>query len=121
GTPLEALLAGFEDVDPRGVLGGGDVKYHLGATGTYRTRGGEIHIHLASNPSHLEAIDPVVMGRARAKQQRLRLAGEPGRERVVPILLHGDAAFAGQGILAEALNLASLDGYSVGGTLHVVV
>jgi 2-oxoglutarate dehydrogenase E1 component len=122
GTPIEALLAGFEDVDPRSVLGGGDVKYHLGATGPYRTHGGhELHIHLASNPSHLEAIDPVALGRVHAKQRRLDLAGEPGAELVVPILLHGDAAFAGQGILAETLNLASLDGYSVGGTVHVVV
>jgi 2-oxoglutarate dehydrogenase E1 component len=122
GTPIEALLAGFEDVDPRSVLGGGDVKYHLGATGPYRTRGGhQLHIHLASNPSHLEAIDPVALGRVCAKQRRLDLAGEPGGELVVPILLHGDAAFAGQGILAETLNLASLDGYSVGGTVHVVV
>ncbi|HUO85776.1 MAG TPA: 2-oxoglutarate dehydrogenase E1 component [Thermoanaerobaculia bacterium] len=122
GTPAEALLAGFEDVDPRSVLGGGDVKYHLGATGPYRTTGGqELHIHLASNPSHLEAIDPVALGRVRAKQQRLRLAGEPGERQVVPIFLHGDAAFAGQGILAETLNLANLDGFSVGGTVHVVV
>ncbi|HEX2163818.1 MAG TPA: 2-oxoglutarate dehydrogenase E1 component [Thermoanaerobaculia bacterium] len=122
GTPVEALVAGFEDVDPRSVLGGGDVKYHQGATGRFPTRGGgEIQVHLASNPSHLEAVDPVVLGRVRAKQQRLRLAGAPAEERVVPILLHGDAAFAGQGILAETLNLASLDGFSVGGTLHVVV
>jgi 2-oxoglutarate dehydrogenase E1 component len=122
GTPLAALVAGFEDVDPRSVLGGGDVKYHLGATGPYRTAGGhEVHIHLASNPSHLEAIDPVVLGRVRAKQHRARLAGEAGEERIVPIQLHGDAAFAGQGILAEALNLAALAGYSVGGTVHVVV
>ena len=122
GTPAEAIFAGFEDVDPRSVLGGGDVKYHLGATGPYRTHGGhELHIHLASNPSHLEAIDPVALGRVRAKQRRLDLAGEPGSELVVPILLHGDAAFAGQGILAETLNLASLGGFSVGGTVHVVV
>jgi 2-oxoglutarate dehydrogenase E1 component len=122
GTPPEAILAGFEDVDPRSVLGGGDVKYHLGATGPFRTKGGhELHIHLASNPSHLEAIDPVALGRVRAKQRRLSLAGEPGEELVVPILLHGDAAFAGQGILAETLNLAALDGFAVGGTVHVVV
>jgi 2-oxoglutarate dehydrogenase E1 component len=122
GTPPEAILAGFEDVDPRSVLGGGDVKYHLGATGPYETASGHrLHIHLASNPSHLEAIDPVALGRVRAKQHRLRLADEPGEEKIVPILLHGDAAFAGQGILAESLNLAELAGFSVGGTVHVVV
>ncbi len=122
GTPLENIFAGFEDVNPRSVLGGGDVKYHLGATGPYTTREGrEIHIHLASNPSHLEAIDPVVLGRVKAKQTRFDRQGEPGTERIVPILLHGDAAFAGQGINAETLNLADLAGYSVGGTVHVVV
>ncbi|HEX2252644.1 MAG TPA: 2-oxoglutarate dehydrogenase E1 component [Thermoanaerobaculia bacterium] len=123
GTPLENILAGFEDVDPRSVLGGGDVKYHLGATGTYRCRDGhEINIHLASNPSHLEAVDPVAVGRARAKQTRLG-GGRPGeaRDQVVPIVMHGDAAFAGQGILAETLNLADIAGFSVGGTVHVVV
>jgi len=123
GLPVSYLFAGFEDVDPRSVLGGGDVKYHLGATGSFETEGGHtISMHLVSNPSHLEAVNPVAMGRVRAKQQRLRLAGaaEPEHE-VVPILLHGDAAFAGQGINAESLNLASLDGFEVGGTVHVVV
>jgi 2-oxoglutarate dehydrogenase E1 component len=119
GVPVANLFAGFEDVDPRSVLGGGDVKYHLGATGTFAADGGrEIKIHLVSNPSHLEAVDPVALGRVRAKQQRL---GEGGAERVVPVLIHGDAAFAGQGILAETLNLEGLDGFSVGGTIHVIV
>ena len=77
-----------------------------------------MRIHLVSNPSHLEAVDPVALGRVRAKQQRL---GAGGERRVIPILLHGDAAFAGQGIVAETLNLAHLEGYSVGGTVHVVV
>src|SRR4030095_3239248 len=91
------ILAGFEDVDPRSVLGGGDVKYHLGATGTFRTAAGrDVRIHLASNPSHLEAVDPVIVGRVRAKQQRL---GEGGTRRVVPVMVHGDSAFAGQGML----------------------
>ena len=123
GLPVSYLFAGFEDVDPRSVLGGGDVKYHLGATGSFETEGGRtISMHLASNPSHLEAVNPVAMGRVRAKQQRLRLAGADDAEhQVVPILLHGDAAFAGQGINAESLNLASLDGFDVGGTVHVVV
>jgi 2-oxoglutarate dehydrogenase E1 component len=119
GVPIADLFAGFEDVDPRSILGGGDVKYHLGATGVFQADGGrEVRIHLVSNPSHLEAVDPVALGRVRAKQQRL---GPGGERRVIPILLHGDAAFAGQGIVAETLNLAHLEGYSVGGTVHVVV
>ncbi|MGD0129173.1 MAG: 2-oxoglutarate dehydrogenase E1 component [Terriglobia bacterium] len=113
------IFARFEDIDPRRVLGGGDVKYHLGATGVYQTAHGQsLHIHLVSNPSHLEAVDPVAVGRARAKQTRL---GEDGPRRVLPILLHGDAALAGQGTAAETLNLATLRGFSVGGTVHVVV
>ena len=117
--PLEEIFAGFEDVDPRSVLGSGDVKYHMGATGQYATRsGGQVHIHLVSNPSHLEAVDPVTVGRTRAKQDRV---GEGGREKYLPLLVHGDAAFAGQGILAETMNYADLPGYTVGGTIHVVV
>ena len=114
----EEVFAGFEDVDPRSVLGSGDVKYHMGATGEYETRSGaRVHIHLVSNPSHLEAVDPVTVGRTRAKQDR---AGEDGRKRYLPLLVHGDAAFAGQGITAETLNLAELKGYSVGGTVHII-
>jgi len=117
--PPEEIFAGFEDVDPRSVLGSGDVKYHMGATGEYVTRsGGKVHIHLVSNPSHLEAVDPVTVGRTRAKQDR---TGEGGREKYIPLLVHGDAAFAGQGILAETMNYADLPGYTVGGTIHVVV
>ena len=115
----EEIFAGFEDVDPRSVLGSGDVKYHMGATGGYATRsGGKVHIHLVSNPSHLEAVDPVTVGRTRAKQDRTE---EGGREKYLPLLVHGDAAFAGQGILAETMNYADLPGYTVGGTIHVVV
>ncbi len=115
----EEIFAGFEDVDPRSVLGGGDVKYHMGATGEYPTRGGaRIHIHLVSNPSHLEAVDPVTIGRTRAKQGR---AGAGGTGQYLPLLVHGDGAFAGQGILAETLNYSDLPGYSVGGTVHVIV
>ena len=115
----QEIFAGFEDVDPRSVLGSGDVKYHMGATGEYTTRsGGKVHIHLVSNPSHLEAVDPVTVGRTRAKQDR---TGEGGREKFLPLLVHGDAAFAGQGILAETMNYADLPGYTVGGTIHVVV
>ena len=127
-TPNE-VVAGFEDVDPRSVLGAGDVKYHIGATGTYVTTSGKaIGIHLVSNPSHLEAVDPVAVGRARAKLARYGLEGtntERGgrfvRNKVVPIIMHGDAAFAGQGIWAETLNFADLPAYTVGGTIHIIV
>jgi 2-oxoglutarate dehydrogenase E1 component len=113
------IFAGFEDTDPRSVLGGGDVKYHLGASGTYQTRNGHsLAVQLVSNPSHLEAVYPVVLGRARARQVRLEDRDLTG---VIPVVLHGDGAFAGQGIVAETLNLASLDGFAVGGTIHVVV
>src|ERR1700680_4975410 len=113
------VVAGFEDVDPRSVLGAGDVKYHVGATGTYvTTTGKEIGIHLVSTPSHLEAVDPVAIGRARAKQTRY---GAGSAKNVVPIVMHGDAAFAGQGIWAETLNLADLKAYTVGGSIHIIV
>ncbi len=119
GKDPVGIFSRFEDVDPRSVLGSGDVKYHLGATGVHETRSGrKMHVHLASNPSHLEAVMPVVLGRTRAKQARI---GEEGPRRIVPILLHGDAAFAGQGIVAESLNLAGVAGFDVGGTLHVLV
>jgi 2-oxoglutarate dehydrogenase E1 component len=117
--PAEEVFAEFEDVDPRSVLGSGDVKYHMGATGEYVTRSGKkIHIHLASNPSHLEAVDPVTVGRTRAKQDR---AGKGGEKKYLPVLVHGDAAFAGQGITAETLNYADLSGFTVGGTIHIIV
>jgi 2-oxoglutarate dehydrogenase E1 component len=122
------VVAGFEDVDPRSVLGAGDVKYHVGATGTYVTSAGkQIDIHLVSNPSHLEAVDPVAVGRSRAKQTRYGLRGayvDRSRKtlnKVVPIVMHGDAAFAGQGIWAETLNFADLRAYTVGGTIHIIV
>ena len=119
GRPPAEIFADFEDVDPRSVLGGGDVKYHVGATGEYRTASGRsVEVHLVSNPSHLEAVDPVAMGRARAKQARI---GAQGRQHVLPVTLHGDAAFAGQGIWAETLNLDDLSAYTVGGTIHVIV
>ncbi|MGH9504686.1 MAG: 2-oxoglutarate dehydrogenase E1 component [Terriglobales bacterium] len=116
--PAEEVFAGFEDVDPRSVLGSGDVKYHMGATGEYETRSGpKINIHLVSNPSHLEAVDPVTVGRTRAKQDR---AGQEGTRKYLPLLVHGDAAFAGQGIVAETLNFSDLKGYTVGGTVHII-
>src|ERR1700720_1075202 len=115
----QEIFAGFEDVDPRSVLGSGDVKYHMGATGEYVTRSGaKVHIHLVSNPSHLEAVDPVTVGRTKAKQDR---AGEGGDKKFLPLIVHGDGAFAGQGVFAETLNLAEIHGYSVGGTIHVIV
>jgi 2-oxoglutarate dehydrogenase E1 component len=114
----EEVFAGFEDIDPRSVLGGGDVKYHMGATGEYITRSGaKVHVHLVSNPSHLEAVDPVTIGRTRAKHDRI---GEHGTKKYLPLLVHGDAAFAGQGIVAETLNFADLPGYTVGGTVHII-
>ena len=116
--PAAEIFAGFEDVDPRSVLGGGDVKYHIGSTGDYHAANGKtIHIHLASNPSHLEAVNPVAAGRVRAKQQRI---GEGGIAKVVPVIMHGDTAFAGQGIVAETLNLEHLPGFDIGGTVHVI-
>jgi 2-oxoglutarate dehydrogenase E1 component len=119
GRDSSEIFTKFEDVDPRSTMGGGDVKYHTGATGDFHTPNGKtIHLHLASNPSHLEAVDPVIMGRARAYQERL---GAPGKQQIMPMIIHGDAAFAGQGIWAETLNLASLEGYDVGGTIQVVV
>jgi 2-oxoglutarate dehydrogenase E1 component len=119
GRDAAEVFARFEDVDPRSVLGSGDVKYHLGATGIFTTASGaHIEMHLVSNPSHLEAVDPVLMGRTRAKQTRI---GDAGKTRVLPILLHGDAAFAGQGIWAETLNYAGVDGFTVGGSVHIIV
>jgi 2-oxoglutarate dehydrogenase E1 component len=119
GRDPAEVIGKFEDLDPRSFMGSGDVKYHLGATGEFTTRGKKkVHIHLVSNPSHLEAVDPVTIGRVRAKQKRL---GRDGHEGVFPIIMHGDAAFAGQGIWAETLNMASLPGYSVAGTVHVIV
>jgi 2-oxoglutarate dehydrogenase E1 component len=117
--PSSEVFTKFEDVDPRSTMGGGDVKYHTGATGDFITANGKtMHLHLASNPSHLEAVDPVVMGRARAYQERI---GKLGKDQILPMIIHGDAAFAGQGIWAETLNLASLHGYNVGGTIQVIV
>ena len=125
---MHDVVAGFEDVDPRSVLGAGDVKYHVGATGVYTTAAGKkLNVHLVSNPSHLEAVDPVAMGRVRAKQTRHGVHGaeidrsKAIRNKVWGIVMHGDAAFAGQGIWAETLNLADLAAYTVGGTIHIIV
>jgi 2-oxoglutarate dehydrogenase E1 component len=119
GRGAAEVFARFEDVDPRSVLGGGDVKYHMGATGDFSAADGrKVGIHLVSNPSHLEAVDPVAMGRARAKQTR---TGASGRKEIVPVIMHGDAAFAGQGITAETLNMAGVEGFTVGGSVNIVV
>ncbi|MFZ3216379.1 MAG: 2-oxoglutarate dehydrogenase E1 component [Candidatus Acidiferrales bacterium] len=119
GRGAAEVFARFEDVDPRSVLGGGDVKYHMGATGEFPAANGKkVGIHLVSNPSHLEAVDPVAVGRTRAKQMR---RGDAGVAQVVPVLMHGDAAFAGQGIWAETLNMAGVEGFTVGGSVHIIV
>ena len=127
GRSYESVLREFEGersydalvVDPEG--GSGDVKYHLPASGTRVTAGGEIEVTIAPNPSHLEAVDPVVEGWARAEQtDRSSGSGLHDPTSALPILIHGDAAFAGQGVVAETFNLQSLEGYSTGGTLHLI-
>jgi len=121
GKSHESILSEFEDiVDPNSIEGSGDVKYHLGAAGEYSTRSGsKIKVTLASNPSHLEWVNPVVEGIVRAKQTRIGDSKE--HKRVMPLLIHGDAAFAGQGVVAETLNLSQLSGYRTGGTVHIIV
>ncbi len=120
GTPLAKILTEFEEVtDPMATLGSGDVKYHLGASGKYRSaQGAEILVSVAPNPSHLEWVNPVIEGIVRAKQERF---GDVMREKVIPVLVHGDAAFAGQGIVWETLNHSQLYGYRTGGTIHVII
>jgi 2-oxoglutarate dehydrogenase E1 component len=115
------LFAEFtENYVPNLVGGDGDVKYHLGYQTTRKTAGGpEVAIRLSSNPSHLEAVNPVVEGMARARQRVLQDTTD--RRKVLPLLIHGDAAFAGQGMVAEVLNLSQLDGYETGGTVHIIV
>lgn len=119
GKSMAQVFSEFDgEPDPESVQGAGDVKYHLGASGVHTsTRGKEILVSVAFNPSHLEAVDPVVEGLVRPKQDRL---GDTERARVLPILIHGDAAFIGQGVVAEVLQFSQLDGYKTGGTIHVV-
>ncbi|MGB3829253.1 MAG: multifunctional oxoglutarate decarboxylase/oxoglutarate dehydrogenase thiamine pyrophosphate-binding subunit/dihydrolipoyllysine-residue succinyltransferase subunit, partial [Ornithinimicrobium sp.] len=106
--------------DPKSVQGSGDVKYHLGTEGEFTTEGGKkTGVYLAANPSHLEAVNPVLEGIVRAKQDRINLPGDTFS--VLPVLMHGDAAFAGQGVVAETLNLSQLRGYRTGGTIHVII
>jgi 2-oxoglutarate decarboxylase len=120
GKSYEKIFHEFEgDIDPNTTQGSGDVKYHLGAEGVHQTPSGSfMKLTLASNPSHLEAVDPIVEGMVRAKQ---KLIGDRSRSSVLPVLIHGDAAFAGQGVVAETLNLSQLKGYKTGGTVHVVI
>ena len=127
GRPYETILREFEGERTIDAVvsseegGSGDVKYHLGAQGIRSTPGGDITITLVSNPSHLEAVDPVVEGRARAEQtDRSSRQGYHDPSVALPVLIHGDASFAGQGIVAETLNLEALAGYSTGGTLHLI-
>ncbi|MFB8289328.1 multifunctional oxoglutarate decarboxylase/oxoglutarate dehydrogenase thiamine pyrophosphate-binding subunit/dihydrolipoyllysine-residue succinyltransferase subunit, partial [Kitasatospora purpeofusca] len=121
GKPYGKIFGEFEgNLDPKSMHGSGDVKYHLGSEGTFTGLDGEtIKVSLAANPSHLEAVDPVVEGIARAKQDILDQGGTTFP--VLPIQIHGDAAFAGQGVVAETLNMSQLRGYRTGGTVHVVV
>lgn len=127
GKPYSQIFTEFEgNLNPSQAHGSGDVKYHLGASGNYIQMFGDndIQVSLTANPSHLEAVDPVLEGLVRAKQDLLdasRDADVSGEYPVVPLMLHGDAAFAGQGVVAETLNLALLDGYTTGGTVHIVV
>jgi len=119
GKPVVQIIREFEDKHPEPMMGGGDVKYHLGYSGEWTTTAGkQVHLSLSFNPSHLEFVDPVVIGRARARQDRV---GDTARRQTMPLLIHGDAAFAGEGVVQETLNLSALAGYAVGGTLHVIV
>ena len=117
----EAMFSEFEQVEtPEKYVGSSDVKYHMGYSSDYTTReGDDIHLSLCFNPSHLEWVNPVALGRVRAKQDRL--GTDDANQRLVPLLLHGDAGFSGQGIVAESLNLARVPGYHIGGTIHVVI
>lgn len=123
GKSYGQIFREFEgNPDLRTGAGSGDVKYHLGTDGVFTAETGEtIPVYLAANPSHLEAVDPVLEGIVRAKMDALGAEGTPGQNPVVPILVHGDAAFAGQGVVQEVLNFAALRGYRTGGTIHVIV
>ena len=121
GKSYGQIFSEFEgNQDPKSVQGSGDVKYHLGTEGRFTAESGATtQVYLAANPSHLEAVDPVLEGIVRAKQDRIDLGGDGFS--VLPILIHGDAAFAGQGVVFETLNLAQLRGYRTGGTIHVII
>ncbi|MFZ2950627.1 MAG: thiamine pyrophosphate-dependent enzyme, partial [Desulfuromonadaceae bacterium] len=116
--PYESLFAEFQDNGLPGFLGDGDVKYHKGHSCDIDVDGNQVHVTIAANPSHLEAVNAVVEGKCRARQDRY---GADGNGRVLPVLIHGDAAFAGQGSVMEVLNMSQLDGYGTGGTIHIVL
>ncbi|WP_417514412.1 2-oxoglutarate dehydrogenase E1 component [Minwuia sp.] len=120
GKPFRAIFSEFQGnaAKPDDVQGSGDVKYHLGTSLDREFDGNKVHLSLTANPSHLEAVDPVVLGKARAK---IRQLGPDSSHKVLPLLLHGDAAFAGQGMVAECFGLSGLKGYAVGGTIHIIV
>jgi multifunctional 2-oxoglutarate metabolism enzyme len=120
GKSYDQIFKEFEGhVDPSSVQGSGDVKYHLGASGKYESpSGADIKIELAANPSHLETVDPIVMGMVRARQDQI---DPPGSYPVLSLLMHGDAAFAGQGVVAECLAMSDISGYRVGGTIHLII
>ena len=120
GKSMASIFTEFEDIiDSNIAQGSGDVKYHLGASGMYHTHDGkEIKVSVASNPSHLEFVNPVVEGIVRAKQVRMK---DDNFSKIIPVLLHGDAAIAGEGIVAETLNLSQLKGYTTGGTIHIII
>jgi len=120
GKPYAAIFSEFQGIatNPEHVQGSGDVKYHLGTSTDREVGGRTVHLSLAANPSHLEAVNPVVLGKVRAKQ---RQRGDGDRKEVVGILMHGDAAFAGQGLVAESLELSDLRGFCTGGTVHIIV
>ncbi len=117
--PFHKIFAQFQggDVDPKSVQGSGDVKYHLGFSSVSEVNGKQIKLSLMPNPSHLEAVNPVVLGKVRAEQEA---AGDKNHRRIMSVLIHGDAAFAGQGLVAETLELSALKGYRTGGTVHVI-
>ena len=119
GKSAEELFEEFEgNVDPAEMKGSGDVKYHKGFSADMKTPGGNVHIALAFNPSHLEIVNPVVEGSVRARQQRRR---DENRDKVIPILVHGDAAFSGQGVVMETFQMSQTNGFRTGGTIHIVV
>ena len=115
--PSELFSAFDEDYEITGA-NTGDVKYHLGFSSNLETKGGEVHVSLNNNPSHLEIVDPVVLGSVRARQDRLN---DDERKKVVPVLLHGDASFSGQGVVMESLQMSQTRGFNVGGTIHIIV
>lgn len=121
GKSYKQIFSEFEgNIDPESSQGSGDVKYHLGTQGIFETEDGrEIKLQLMPNPSHLESVNPVVEGAVRSKQDSMN--DENSGKKIIPLLIHGDAAFAGQGVVAETLTMSQLDGYKTGGTIHIII